>query len=265
MARTDADRSYPYYPAFLDLRRKRVIVVGGGEIATGKVRGLLPCGPEPLIVIAPTASGLIRRAAKEDRLLWQRREYLDGDLAGADYVFAATDDRATNAVVAGEARSRRILVLAVDDVPNCDFIAPALVQRGDLTVAISTGGRSPAFARWARERLEETVTPDWGNLLEVAARVRDRLGQARSRVSPEAWQMALGGEVRDLVQAGRLNDAEAALLARLMGEMGGAGPNPLAPFPPREGGTGDGRGASGSPFPGREGGEGVRSGPEAAG
>src|SRR5258708_39911142 len=133
-----ADRAFPYYPAFLDLRRKRVVVVGGGEIATGNVRGLLPCGPDPLIVIAPEASDGMRDASASNRLTWHRRAYEDGNLAGADLVFAATDDRALNATVAAEARRRRIPVLAVDDIPNCDLIAPSIVKRGDLTIAFST-------------------------------------------------------------------------------------------------------------------------------
>src|SRR5205814_2167233 len=112
--------------AFLDLRRKRVVVVGGGEIATGKVRGLLPCGPDPLIVVAPKASDEIQEAARAGQIEWLARPYRDGDLAGAAVCFAATDDRALNAVVAAEARRIGALVLAVDDVPNCDFIAPAI-------------------------------------------------------------------------------------------------------------------------------------------
>ena len=216
MARTDADRPFPYYPAFLDLRHKRVVVVGGGEIATGKVRGLLPGGPEPLVVIAPSVSRTIRRAAEADRLTWLARPYADGDLADADYAFAATDDRALNAAVADEARRRGIPVLAVDDIPNCDFIAPAVVQRGDLIVAISTGGRSPAFARWARERLEAIVTDEWGELLEVAARVRERLGPvARSSIAPDSWQAALDDEVLGLIRTGDVSAAEKLVYERL--------------------------------------------------
>src|SRR5919197_4987032 len=119
---------FQYYPAFLDLRRRRVVVVGGGEVATGKVRGLLPCGPEPLVVIAPEASTFIRGQAAAGRLEWHARPYQDGDLAGAYVAFAATDDRALNATVARDARQRGVPVLAVDDVPNCDFIAPAIVK-----------------------------------------------------------------------------------------------------------------------------------------
>src|SRR5437763_7086052 len=90
-------RSVPYYPAFLDLLDKRVVVVGGGEIATGKVRGLLACRPSPLVVIAPEVSLEIRDRAADGQLVWLGRAYGDGDLAGADLTFGASDDRRVNA------------------------------------------------------------------------------------------------------------------------------------------------------------------------
>jgi precorrin-2 dehydrogenase/sirohydrochlorin ferrochelatase len=216
VSRTEADRNIPYYPAFLDLCRKRVVVVGGGAIATGKVRGLIPCGAEPLVVIAPVASGEIRDAAAAGRVEWLAREYRDGDLEGADVAFAATDDRALNATVAREARRRGVPVLAVDDVPNCDFIAPAIVRRGDLVVAISTGGHSPAFARRVREHLDADLPAHWGDLLKVVGSARERLGPARARVTPRQWLAAIDDELEDLVRQGELSDAEQLLLDRLL-------------------------------------------------
>lgn len=215
MVRSDTDRQYDYYPAFLDLVRKRVVVVGGGEIATGKVRGLLPCGVDPLIVIAPEVSTSIADHAAQGVLHWQARPYRYGDLADADLAFAATDDRAANATVAREARERGIPVLAVDDIPNCDFIATAIVKREHLTVAISTNGHSPALASHLRRQLERIVSPEWGDLLKVAAAVRRRLGPDRVRVSPTQWQAALDHEVKRLVWAGDLDAATILLFDRL--------------------------------------------------
>jgi uroporphyrin-III C-methyltransferase/precorrin-2 dehydrogenase/sirohydrochlorin ferrochelatase len=216
MARTDDDRRFPYYPAFLDLRRKRVVVVGAGIIATGKVRGLLPCGPDPLVVIAPEASSFVKRSAREGRLTWIERDYADGDLAEADVCFAATNDRGINAIVAAEARRRRIPVLAVDDVPNCDFIAPSVITRGDLIIAMSTGGRSPAFARWVRERFDRDVPAHWGDLLDVVATAREQLGHVRSRVTPEQWLGAIDEELERQVQRGEKDEALRTLLRRLV-------------------------------------------------
>jgi siroheme synthase-like protein len=210
-------RSVAYYPAFLDLCDKHVVVVGGGEVATGKVRGLVDCRPRPLVVIAPLASTEIRERAAAGQLIWLARAYRPGDLEGADLAFGASDDRVVNAAVAAEARQRGVPVLAVDDVDNCDFIAPALVRRGDVVVAISTGGRSPAMARRAREELERLIPPHWGGLLEVAAAAREKLGPERARVPAAAWQAALdqGEELGRLVASGQTEQAVERLLARL--------------------------------------------------
>jgi uroporphyrin-III C-methyltransferase/precorrin-2 dehydrogenase/sirohydrochlorin ferrochelatase len=141
------------------------------------------------------------------------------DLDGAELVFAATDDRALNALVAGDARHRRIPVLAVDDVPHCDFIAPAIVRRGDVVIAISTGGRSPAMARRVRQHLDHTLPRGWGDLLEVAATARERLGDTRPLIEPDAWQTALDGAVEQLADAGELEAAVDLLLRRLERSM----------------------------------------------
>jgi uroporphyrin-III C-methyltransferase / precorrin-2 dehydrogenase / sirohydrochlorin ferrochelatase len=216
MARTlAADRGVPYFATFLDLLYKRVVVVGGGKVATSKVRALLPTRPAPLIVVAPRASAFIRRAAALGDLEWRQRDYATDDLALAELAFGATDDRALNARVAADARALGVPVLAVDDIPNCDFIAPALVRRGDVTVAISTGGRSPAMARRTRERLERALPAFWGDLLEVAAAARDQLGATRSLIEPDRWQTALAGDVERLAESGALDDATEALLVNL--------------------------------------------------
>jgi uroporphyrin-III C-methyltransferase / precorrin-2 dehydrogenase / sirohydrochlorin ferrochelatase len=216
MARSrPADRGVPYFAAFLDLLGKKVVVVGGGSVATTKVRALLACKPDPLVVIAPQASAFIRRAALAGQLVWLERAYADDDLRDAALAFGATDDRAENARVAADSRELGIPVLAVDDVPNCDFIAPALVRRGDITIAISTGGRSPAMARRTRERLEDALPPFWADLLEVAATARERLGDTRALIEPERWQAALDGEVERLTEAGALEQAIDLLLRKL--------------------------------------------------
>src|SRR5438045_2729077 len=204
-----------YFPAFLDLFHRKVVVVGGGRVATSKVRALLACSPEPLVVVAPRASATIECAATNAELIWHPRDYAAGDLDGASLVFGASNDRELNARVAADARRLGIPVLAVDDAPNRDFIAPALVRRGGLTVAISTNGRSPAIARRTRELLDALLPAYWGDLLEVAAQVRERLGGTRAVIDPEQWQAALQGEVELLVSAGALEQASALLEHKL--------------------------------------------------
>src|SRR5713101_85889 len=216
MTRTSpADRGVPYFAAFLDLVRKKVVVVGGGNVATTKVRALLPCRPEPLVVVAPEVSAFIRRAAEAGQLEWLPREYALDDLREATLAFGATDDRVLNLRVACDARPLGVAVLAVDDVPNCDFIAPALVRRGDVTVAISTGGRSPAMARRTRELLERALPGSWGDVLEVAAAARERLGATRQLIDADRWQTALDGEVERLAEAGALDEATDLLVRKL--------------------------------------------------
>src|SRR5258708_24206305 len=112
MTRTSpADRGVPYFAAFLDLVRKKVVIVGGGKVATPKVHALLPCRPAPLVVVAPRVSTFIRRAAAAGQLDWRQREYEPDDLRDAVLAFGATDDRALNARVAAEARRRGVAVL----------------------------------------------------------------------------------------------------------------------------------------------------------
>jgi siroheme synthase-like protein len=137
-------------------------------------------------------------------LVWHARPYATGDVVGASLTFAATDDRSVNARVAADARQTGSLVLAVDDVPFCDFIAPALVRRGNLVIAISTNARSPAVARRVREWLDEQLPAYWGTLLEAASGARQRLGARRSQIAPDDWQRALARLER------RLTDTVAA-------------------------------------------------------
>jgi uroporphyrin-III C-methyltransferase / precorrin-2 dehydrogenase / sirohydrochlorin ferrochelatase len=210
-----ADRGVAYFAAFLDLLHKKVVVVGGGRVASTKVRSLLPCQPEPLVVVAPHASAAIQQAARAGQLVWHPRTYAPEDLEGASLAFGASDDRQLNARVAADARRLGIPVLAVDDVPNCDFIAPAIVRRGELTVAISTAGRSPAMARRTRELLEAALPPFWGDLLTVAAAARERLGGTRSVIEPDRWQSALQGEVEYLASVGELQAATELLVRKL--------------------------------------------------
>ncbi len=216
MPRTQAaDRRVPYFAAFLDLLHKKVVVVGGGRVASTKVRSLLPCQPDPLVVVALRATPAIQRAAADGQLTWHQRAYTPTDLDAAELVFGASDDRQLNARVAADARKLGIPVLAVDDVPNCDFIAPAIVRRGDVTVAISTAGRSPAMARRTRELLDATLPTFWGDLLDVSAAARDRLGGARSVIEPDRWQSALSGEVECLASSGALREATDLLVKKL--------------------------------------------------
>jgi precorrin-2 dehydrogenase/sirohydrochlorin ferrochelatase len=130
-------------------------------------------------------------------------------------VIAATDDRPLNARVVTEARAARILTQAVDDIPYCDFFAVAIVRRGDLQLGISTNGRSPAFARWVRERLDAELPAEYGDLLEVLGDVRDEIKAAGPIPHYDHWQAAISDEVVAALRAGDRESARTAIYARV--------------------------------------------------
>ncbi len=205
-----------YYPAFLDLRDKPVTVIGGGAVAERKVEQLLASGAR-VTVISPDLTDALRDLAARHTIEHLQRAYEPGDVAGAGLAIAATGDVAVNRQAATEARTLGVWVNAVDDVEYCDFIAPAVVEQGDITVAISTGGRSPAMARFLRRQVEAFLTGDYAALLTIAEDVRARLRREGRPASPEAWQQALDGGVWQLVNQGRAGEAAELLYRNLAG------------------------------------------------
>ncbi len=184
------------YPIVLvGLAGQRCVVVGGGAVAARKAAGLAEAGARP-VVISPELGPEMESLVDLGQVDLLRRPYQVGDLAGAALAIAATDDRAVNGAVAREGRLRGALVNVVDDPELCTFTTPAVVRRGDLLVAISTGGGSPALARHLRETLEAAIDPAYGDLLDLLAALRPRL---RQEVPPEAqsgaWERLLGGEL----------------------------------------------------------------------
>nr|WP_303649969.1 bifunctional precorrin-2 dehydrogenase/sirohydrochlorin ferrochelatase [Desulfobotulus pelophilus] len=150
------------------------LVVGGGRVGLRKARGLLSAGARVVVVEPAPCSELIRMA--RDGLLELRSRFFEaGDLEGMRLVFAATHNAAANAMVARESRSHGIFCNIADDPSGSDFFLPALVQRGDLTLAISTGGRSPALARKLRMDLEACFDEGYQPFLEIMGRVRQYL------------------------------------------------------------------------------------------
>lgn len=204
-----------YYPVYLDMTDRPCLVVGGGPVAERKVAGLLDAGAR-LTVVSPSATDRLREWARADRIRLLPREYAAADLAGQAVVFVATDDGGINAGVARDARAVGVLVNAVDDPAHCDFILPAVLRRGEITVAVSTGGASPALARAVRDELGAYLDrDDYAALARVVTDVRRILRGQEVRVPWERWQAALGGEVRALVRADRLDTARERLLEQL--------------------------------------------------
>jgi precorrin-2 dehydrogenase/sirohydrochlorin ferrochelatase len=203
-----------YYPVFLDIAGKPVVVVGGGLVAWQKVKGLLEAGAE-VTVVSPELHPEIEEAVAKGRVRYIPREYEAGDLEGYFLAFVGTDDRSMNSVVAQEGKDRRVWVNAVDDPPFCDFIMPAIVRQGDLTIAVSTSGRSPAMARKMREELEVFLTEDFAVMLDLAAEVRKELLDRGEMAHPDVWNAALDDELKGLLAAGRRDEAKQRLLNSL--------------------------------------------------
>ena len=165
-----------YYPIFLDLRTHSCLVIGGGTVAERKVESLLRARGQ-VTVISPTCTARLRSWAKDGAITLYERPYRPGDLQGFSLVFAATNDEVLHAQIAVEAREAGVLLNVVDRPALCSFIVPAVVSQGDLTLAISTGGASPALAKKIRQTLEENFGPEYALALQLLARVRERVVQ----------------------------------------------------------------------------------------
>ena len=203
------------YPVVVNLDGRACVVIGGGTVAEAKVRGLLEAGASVTVISPSLTDGLVA-LLRAGGLIHSPRSYRDGDLRGFTLAFAATGDASVNAAVAAEGRRRRVWVNAADDPAHCDFMLPSVLRRGDLAIAVSTGGRSPAVARVVRDELEDLVGADYGSLLAVASDVRRALRDERVRPSVTAWLDALRDpEIRDLIRRENPADARRRLRTRL--------------------------------------------------
>jgi siroheme synthase-like protein len=210
-----------HYPIFLDLVDRPCLVVGGGPVAEGKVRGLLAAGAR-VTVVSPTLTPALNALAAEGHLTHQAREYAPGDLVGVALAFAATGDRAVSRAIRSEGRARGVWVNAADDAEHCDFLLPAVLRRGALAVAVSSGGASPALTRAVRDELERYFPADFGAFVEVAAEVRRELRERGAPVTAERWRSALEDELRGLSAGSGMSDGDLGTGARLRSRLEGA-------------------------------------------
>lgn len=175
-----------YYPVLLDLDGKLCVVVGGGRVAERKVRSLLQVGAL-VKVISPQLTQSLSRLKERGKIIHSQRSYRSGDLHRAFLAIAATDDRRANERVFSQALRQKIPVNVVDDPAHSSFIVPSLVQKGDLLIAISTSGQSPALARALRQKLQKEIGTEYLYLLKLLGAVRKKilslgLGQKRNQV-----------------------------------------------------------------------------------
>jgi len=204
-----------YYPVFLNVKGKKCIVVGGGEVALRKTEVLLEHGAK-VEVVSPELCPELAELGQSGEINTVSREYKAGDLKNAFVAIAATDNGEINRRVVAEARKMAVLVNVVDDAENSDFIAPSYLRRGDVAIAISTSGKSPALARKIRSRLEEELGDEYALLADLIGEVRVEVRKQKVKIGSQSWQAALDiDRLLELLRKGEKEKARATLLSNL--------------------------------------------------
>jgi precorrin-2 dehydrogenase/sirohydrochlorin ferrochelatase len=198
-----------YLPIFLDVTGRRCIVVGGGPVAARKVQSLLDAGAD-VLVVSPSLIEALAKLAHEGRIRYQQREYSAGDLEGAALVYAATDDVRLQRRLHAEARARGIPINVADVPALCTFIAPAVLRRGPLKIAVSTEGASPAMAKRIITRLERLFGPEYGLALEILRAARHHLKANEPNIHIRAGKLTTlaGSQIPEYLRKGDLDAVE---------------------------------------------------------
>ncbi len=206
-----------YYPVFIDVNKRRCVIIGGGNIGQEKVEKLLECDAD-VIVISPEVNPHVEDLASSQQISWDEREYQQGDLEGAFIAIAATDDNTVNRQIAKEAEDRNVLLNVVDVTHLCTFIAPSVARRGEVTIATSTGGASPALARTFREKLTTSRILEYADLAPILAQARAELVQRGVKVVPDHWQTQITDSLLNMVQSNKSDEAYKILMDGLLSE-----------------------------------------------
>ena len=213
-----------HFPVFLDLNRRRCLVVGGGEVAAGKVQQLLRSNAD-ILVVAPRVGEEILALEQQGKLTREARAFMPDDVVGCALAIAATADKEVNVRVAEAAKADNVPVNVVDNPALCSFIMPSVVDRDPVQIAVSTGGASPVLARLLRVKLETLIPASYGRLATVVREFRGRVKQRfpEFRQRRRFWENILQGPVVEMLFAGR----EAAAVQALEDELDNAEPTDL--------------------------------------
>ena len=204
-----------YYPVFLNLNGKKCVVIGGGQVALRKAGVMLEHGAD-VGVTSPDLCPELVKLARGGKISALAREYQEGDLKNAFIAIAATDNSEINRRVVVEARRRAVLVNVVDDAENSDFIVPSYLRRGEVAVAVSTGGTSPALARKIRSRLEKEVGAEYALLASLIGEVRAEVRRRKIKIDSDRWQEALDlDQLLGFIRKGEKERARAVLFGNL--------------------------------------------------
>lgn len=205
-----------YLPLFVDVRTRKVVLIGGGVVAARKAELLIKAQAN-LVVISPTLCTQLETQYQQNKFIWLAEDYQSIHLDDAFLAIAATDDALLNETVFYDANARKIFVNVVDDQPLCSFIVPSIIDRSPVIVAISSGGTAPVLARLLREKLETMLPTSLGKMAEIAGRwrhkVKDTLSNMRER--KRFWEKSFSGRFASLVEKGQFSEAEQQLERQL--------------------------------------------------
>ncbi len=197
------------FPIFLNLADNNCLVVGGGRVAERKAEALCAAGAK-VTVVAPELTQTLRKKADSDQVNWRAGRFAEADLHDMTLVVAATDDKDTNKLVYEAARRTGTLANVVDEPQLCDFFVPAVLKRGRLTFAVSTGGASPAFAAHVRDGLGREFGPIYGDYVELIGAFRRRVRE--SMIEPDrrdqAYERLFASNVLERLSGGEEIDVE---------------------------------------------------------
>jgi precorrin-2 dehydrogenase / sirohydrochlorin ferrochelatase len=201
-------KRYPYYPIYLDVENRDVLIIGGGNVCARKAETMLRYGAR-VTIISPEVTAEIAEWQKKGLVAVVQKLYEESDLDGRSIVIASTDDPCVNGRVARDCRRRRIPVNVVDVTHLCEFIVPSVVEQGSIQLAISTGGKSPALARTLREDLQRLVGPEYAEVNDVLGSLR---AQAKKTLPTDVdrkkfFDGIIAAGVLDLLRAGRRREA----------------------------------------------------------
>jgi precorrin-2 dehydrogenase/sirohydrochlorin ferrochelatase len=197
------------FPVFVKLKDKLCVIVGGGKVARRKAKSLIECGAT-VNVISPLAEEQIKQWVSEGLLTWCEKKFSAGDLNKACIAFAATDDSEENKKVVEICNRKGIMVNVVDEPELCDFFVPSVIRRKSLAIAISTEGKSPLFAQRLRKELEQILTDEYGEFLDMLGEQREKVKQAEPdrEHRKKIFEALVYSEILDLLKAGKRKEAE---------------------------------------------------------
>lgn len=197
-----------YYPIYLDLAGRSVLVVGGGVVAEGKASQLAEAGAH-VTIVSPTLTKPLRQLAEQRKIVWRQAEFVESDLESVWLVVSATDDQEANEAVAKAAAQRNLLCNVVDQPALCNFITPALVTRGGIQISVSSGGGSPSVTKRVKREIGELIGDEYAQLLEIAAEMRAEAKRLIPEFEPRKQVLSafVESEAIELLRAGKRDEA----------------------------------------------------------